>query len=240
MNRARGTDENWAQAWVEEQREKLRAAQGRSEEANEASSAAHSFAEWSKQLGNDLLAAYDKLLRSGMPHTVPLGWAREHDQEWRDLAGACAEHQKAQAELLAILARVQAQALDRVEHIVRERRRENRPFAHVRELYDLWIECGEEAYASVAHGDEFCRAQAALANAGVRVRAQQQKLIERASKQFDLPTRAELNSIERELRALRERLDRLDPPTRHGTSSAAKARAPSSRKRTAKKKQARA
>jgi polyhydroxyalkanoate synthase len=35
---------------------------------------------------------------------------------------------------------------------------------HVRRLYDLWIDCAEEAYAAVAHTDPYCRAQAELIN----------------------------------------------------------------------------
>ena len=30
----------------------------------------------------------------------------------------------------------------------------------LRRLYDLWIDCAEEAYAAVVRRDEFCRAQA--------------------------------------------------------------------------------
>jgi|KBSSwiStaDraftv2_1062776.scaffolds.fasta_scaffold00253_29 polyhydroxyalkanoate synthase len=33
-----------------------------------------------------------------------------------------------------------------------------------RRLYDSWIDCAEEAYAAVAHEDEYCRAQAELIN----------------------------------------------------------------------------
>lgn len=232
MGQARGTEDNWAQAWIDEQRQKLRAAGAGTNEGGPSSSAPQSLALLWAQLGTDLLAGYDKLLRAGIPETVPLGWAREREQEWRDLTAAQAEYQNLYTQVLSMLAAVQAQALDRVEHIVRERARENRPFAHVRELYDLWIECGEQAYATMARAEEYCRLQAALGNAGIQLRAQQQKLIERVLKQFDLPTRAELNSVHRELRALRERLEPVEQPR----TRPAKSRAPTLPAATAPKK----
>jgi hypothetical protein len=42
-----------------------------------------------------------------------------------------------------------------------------------RRLYDIWIDCAEEAYAAVAHEDEYCRAQADLINTATALRLQQ-------------------------------------------------------------------
>ncbi len=237
MSEAGGTHENWAQAWIDQQREKLRESAAGAGGGPRAESASDSLSSAWAQLGTDLFAGYDKVLRGAFPQGIPLGWAREHEQEWRDLAAAHAEYQKVQAEVLVTLARVQAAALDRVEHLIRERARQNQPFAHVRELYDAWIECGEQTYATVARSDEYSRLQAMLANAGIRLRTQQQKLIERTLKQFDLPTRAELNSMQRELRELRERLGQLQPRRlQRAQSSAPKPRADALRKARQKNK----
>jgi class III poly(R)-hydroxyalkanoic acid synthase PhaE subunit len=150
---------------------------------------------------------------------------------------AQAQYRKLEAALLAKLMAIQTKALDRLERIVRTRAKENRPIAEIRELYDLWIECGEEAYADLARSDEYCGLQAALGNANVQLRAQQQKILERGLKHFDLPTRAELNSVHRELRALRERLAELSAPhSRPSRSTENNARASgSARKRAAKR-----
>ncbi|HEY5559710.1 MAG TPA: poly(R)-hydroxyalkanoic acid synthase subunit PhaE [Steroidobacteraceae bacterium] len=47
------------------------------------------------------------------------------------------------------------------------------PITSLRELHELWIECGEAAYAAAAHGDEFADAQAELLSAWVELRADQ-------------------------------------------------------------------
>lgn len=209
MTEAGEKNEDWAQAWVDEQRERLKS--GSTGQGD--SSGTPDFAALWTQLGTAWLSGYEQVLRTGFPgSSIPLGWAREHEQAWRDLAAAQAEYRKLEAELLAKLAAVQMQALDRLERGMRARTKEDRPFSDVRELYDQWIECGEEAYAELARSDEYCHLQAALGNASVRLRAQQQKIIERGLKQFDLPTRAELNSVHRELRELRERLAAAEAP----------------------------
>lgn len=43
------------------------------------------------------------------------------------------------------------------------------PITSLRELHELWIECGEAAYAAAAHGDEFAEAQGELLAAWVEL-----------------------------------------------------------------------
>jgi Poly(R)-hydroxyalkanoic acid synthase subunit (PHA_synth_III_E) len=45
------------------------------------------------------------------------------------------------------------------------------PITRLRELHELWIECGEAAYAAAAHGEEFASAQAELLAAMTEVQA---------------------------------------------------------------------
>lgn len=49
------------------------------------------------------------------------------------------------------------------------------PITSLRELHALWIECGEAAYATHAHREEFAEAQAELLAAFVELRAGQPK-----------------------------------------------------------------
>lgn len=137
----------------------------------------------------------------------PVGIAREHTETWRELLAAQAECQRLEQELRSVLARVQADALDLVTQRLRER--EQQPITQYRELYDLWVECGEQVYAKVAHSPAYGKLQAELGNAAMRARSHQQKVLEQGLKQFDLPTRSELNSVHRQLREMREELRAL-------------------------------
>lgn len=140
----------------------------------------------------------------------PLGLAREHTEAWRELAAAQRECQELEQALRVELARMQNAALALLEQRLRERDLANKPVAAWRELYDLWVECGEQAFSQVAHSDAYSKLQAELGNATVRLRARQQSILEYALRQFDLPTRSELNTVHRQLRELRETVAALE------------------------------
>lgn len=76
----------------------------------------------------------------------------------------------------------------------------------LRQLHDLWIECGERAYAKAAHSEDFAAAQAELLTAMVEMRFEQRRQIEEWARAFNLPTRAEVDAIHRRLHELGRQL----------------------------------
>ena len=73
----------------------------------------------------------------------------------------------------------------------------------LRTLYDLWVEIAEAAYAKAANGPAFAAAQAEFGNADSRLRGVQREYLELAAREFDLPTRSELNTVLQQLRELK-------------------------------------
>jgi class III poly(R)-hydroxyalkanoic acid synthase PhaE subunit len=138
-----------------------------------------------------------------------LGIAREQVEAWRELAASQREHQELEQALRLELTRMQNDVLTLLEQRIRERAQAAEPITEWRDLYELWVECGEQSYAQLAHSDAYSKLQAQLGNAAVRLRARQQKILEHALRQFDLPTRSELNTVHRQLRELRERVVEL-------------------------------
>ena len=142
-----------------------------------------------------------------------LGLAREQTEAWRDLMTAQAECQRLEQELRAVWTQVQIDALSLLEAQLRERQPPQAASVGMndyRELYDLWVECGEKVFAQVAHGEAYAKLQAQVGNAVIRLRAKQQAVIERGLKHFDLPTRSELNTVHKQMRELRERVATLE------------------------------
>lgn len=151
----------------------------------------------------------------------PLGMVREQAEAWREFAAAQRECQSLEQALRIELIRVQNEALGLLEKRVQERRGSNQPIEAWRELYDLWVECGEQVWSQAAHSDAYCKLQAELGNAAVRLRARQQVILEHVLRQFDLPTRSEMNTVHRQVRDLRAKVAALeaqlaDPPTLAG------------------------
>lgn len=151
----------------------------------------------------------------------PIGLAREQVAVWQELASIQAECQRLGQELRQVLVDVQRQALDELDEQVRQRRERDEPVASYRELYDLWVDCAERVFAKVAHSDAYGKLQAELGNATIRLKARQQKVIEYALKQFDLPTRSEVNSVHLQLRQLKQKLAALEQRAGAATPAAA-------------------
>jgi len=76
----------------------------------------------------------------------------------------------------------------------------------MKELYDLWVDAAEGVYGQAARASAFVQAQAELTNATSQLRSAQRELLEEWARQFDLPTRSELNSIHQQLRELKAAL----------------------------------
>ncbi len=78
--------------------------------------------------------------------------------------------------------------------------------ATLRATFDVWIDCAEAVFATAAHSEPFCRAQAGWINESVRLRAQQQRAIEQAARALGLPTRTEVDALHDALRRVEDEL----------------------------------
>jgi class III poly(R)-hydroxyalkanoic acid synthase PhaE subunit len=70
------------------------------------------------------------------------------------------------------------------------------------DLYDAWIDCAEGAYAQAAHSERFARLLAELCNISSAFKVERGKLTEQIARHLDLPSRAEVDTLHRQVRAL--------------------------------------
>jgi class III poly(R)-hydroxyalkanoic acid synthase PhaE subunit len=229
---------DWIAAWIAQQREDLQRRTTSSQDAKAAGDFANPWAEAGKffegfrestlktgaaidpfNIGDALLGAWTSatMIQSGVAEHFadllgrlpPLGLAREQTEAWRELAAVQAECKRLEHELRTVLAKVHLDALDLLEKRVNERAAEA-PIDSFRALYDLWVECGEQVFGKLAHSAAYSKLQAELGNASMRLRSRVQAVLEHALKQFDLPTRSELNSLHRQVRELRLQIEQLE------------------------------
>jgi hypothetical protein len=135
-----------------------------------------------------------------------LGPAREQQEAWQKLAQISARVAQAQLSLSNQWNEIIALALRELGSKIAPQLSSGATPASVKEVYDLWVNSAESAYAHVAHGAAFIQAQSELTNALSQLRIAQREVLEDFSRQFDLPTRAELNSIHQQLRELKAAL----------------------------------
>jgi hypothetical protein len=155
-----------------------------------------------------------------------LGPNREHQQRWQRTAEAWQRMNDAQRRLQ----RLWSDALREAAAAFAAKSRQLQGSAigadSLGKLYDTWIECAEEAYARAAHGEAFREALTEFVNSGSEWRKELQTSAEHWSKQFDLPTRSEVNSLNARLKALETQLraQRAKPPAARVKPRAARAK----------------
>jgi polyhydroxyalkanoate synthase subunit PhaE len=148
-----------------------------------------------------------------------LGVTRERQEAMQRLSKLTFDYWQAQARLTLHWSEVVRHALVLLGERVGAKLAAGEVFTSPKPLYDLWIESAEASFAKMAHSPEYARTQADLANALSGLRTEQRKLLEFFSKELDLPTRDELNSVHRRLKDLKAQLRALEasverPPVR--------------------------
>lgn len=170
--------------------------------------------------------ALQSMLRGfGAAEAPALGLTRERQESLQRTQKLLGELGQQQATLMTQWGEVIGEALQRLGQRVAERLQSGGSFESVKVLYDTWIECAEAAYAKAAHSPAYAKAQADLATTLAKLRIEQRQSIEVVSKQFDLPTRDELNTVHRrikdlkaEVRKLRAELDQQKPRPKRAKS----------------------
>ncbi len=169
-----------------------------------------SFTAGLKQLYGQAMPGADALASwQGM---AALGPGRERMEQQARLQNAALRFQQALQRHGQLLSKVSSAAVARMTEQLTKR---EAPVSSLRAVHNLWVECGEQAFAAAAHGAEFAAAQAELNTALVELRAEQQKQIEDWARAFDLPTRSEVNTINERLTTLRQRMRELEEELDH-------------------------
>lgn len=118
---------------------------------------------------------YRQLLAPAMPPEIPGAAAAPV------MAAALARCQRAAQ---ALAAQTTAAAADAARRLVEELSRNDAgaaPITTLRGLHDLWIECGEAAWAATVHGDAFAAAQAEWLASHIELQFEQRRLQHPAS-----------------------------------------------------------
>lgn len=169
---------------------------------------AASVEQWSARLGEALAPLRRSI--EGWLSAPTFGFHREAQERQQRLARALVAQAEADRAYHALLLKAAQLALARFEGKLADRDAPGRRIRSGRELYDLWIDAAEEAYAEVAMSAEFGRAYADMVNAQMRVRQAIQREVELLAAQLGMPTRAEVDASHRRVAELSRRLAALE------------------------------
>jgi class III poly(R)-hydroxyalkanoic acid synthase PhaE subunit len=142
----------------------------------------------------------------GMFGAPALGPGREQQESLQRLAQLGMRCAQAQMQVGAQWNDIIGKALRELGERLAPRLKSGAAPASMKEVYELWVDSAENVYAQAARAGAFVQAQAELTNATSLLRSAQRELLEEWARQFDLPTRSELNSIHQQLRDLKAAL----------------------------------
>ncbi len=168
-----------------------------------------------------------------------LGYNREQQERLQQLARhLLAYHDSLRAYKLAF-AKTALASLESVQNGWRELHEKGEKIESLRALYDMWVDASEEAYADFAMSDEYQVVYGDLVNALMRVRQDMNHLAEQQYELMNLPTRTEMDTVQRrqqehrrdkrhlekEIAELRAQIEKLSKGGAAGGSRAASAKA---------------
>jgi class III poly(R)-hydroxyalkanoic acid synthase PhaE subunit len=132
------------------------------------------------------------------PGTPALGLSREYQESAARLLDLSKQFQQRYAEFAQQNATIMQDAF----HLLKKRFDATASGKTPADLYDAWIDCAEGTYAQAAHSERFARLLAELCNISSAFKVERGKLTEQIARHLDLPSRAEVDTLHRQVRAL--------------------------------------
>ena len=203
----------------------------------------------------EMTSSIDKLL------SVPgFGPDREAQAQMQKGVKLLSEYQQVSGEFQEQLSKVGVEALEAMRLRILEMGKQGKEIKSLREIYDLWVDCNEKAYAELVYTDEYSELYGRLTNALLAVKQHQGKVMDKLLAKLNIPTRqgmntvlkrvqemkrgqsksaAKITALENELRDLRQMIEgnkkSSAPAKSRSTSTRKKAKKKTSKKTSAKK-----
>lgn len=159
--------------------------------------------EFAKNLGMrpDLAAGGQFKPQDMFAGNIPaLGLTREYQEIAQRMVDLSTQFQRRYAEFMQQGADIGQSAMQKVQKLnAGNASAPSSPAA----IYDAWIDSAEEAYSQAAHGESFARMLAELCNLLSAFKIERGKLLEAFARHLDLPSRAEVDSLHRQVRDLK-------------------------------------
>ncbi len=132
-----------------------------------------------------------------------LGQWREHQQQLQNIAQLLIEFQEADQVYKLAFAQMGIRSIDALRQRLSNIDSDEETISTVREFYDLWVDVNEEIYSEFTMTDEYQVIHGDFVNALMALRKETNALTEKLYKALNLPTRSELNTINKRLQEQR-------------------------------------
>ncbi len=154
-----------------------------------------------------------------------VGYTREAQEQYQHLARLVMDYNAALQAYKLAFGKTAIASLQDYRQSLEARAREEKPLSSVREIYDHWVDVCEKAYARFAMSEEYQRLYGQLVNKLMSLKQHLARMVDQGLEAMNMPTRAEINTLQRrqqeirrdnqrlrnELRALRKQFDAARP-----------------------------
>jgi class III poly(R)-hydroxyalkanoic acid synthase PhaE subunit len=177
--------------------------------------------------------------------SVPgVGHTRERQEQYQELGRLWSDYLSALQEYKATYGEIGIKSVEALQERFKELGDEGQGPDSLRALYDLWVDCCEQAYGDYVTSDRYVQIHGNMVNALMALKKHGQMLTDEYLSTFNMPTRRELatiherfqqlrgenRSLRSELEGLKERLDTIAAASRR-TAPRQSPRAPKARKK---------
>ena len=119
----------------------------------------------------------------------------ERTRLWRD-------YQQAQEQYVVLFNKIGLRTIDLLHDKIMTMRQQGEQITQLRAVYDLWVDCGEEAYTQFACTDEYSQTNARLINRWLAWRQYEYQQLDEILATLNIPTRQELDKMSYRLQQL--------------------------------------
>jgi class III poly(R)-hydroxyalkanoic acid synthase PhaE subunit len=156
--------------------------------------------------------------RIGRFLSVPgVGYTREWQEQAQHMGRMVLDYDKAMQEYLRIHGKLGTDTLERLSRKIMELAEKGEEIKSLRQIYDLWVDCGEEAYNELVFTDEYSEVYGHLVNSLMALKHHSQGVMDEAAGALNLPTRKGMTTLlrrqqelRREIVAIRSHLDKVE------------------------------
>jgi len=138
-----------------------------------------------------------------------LGYTREEQGQYQELARAAIDYQETLAEYLGFFSKMGVGAVERLQWQIREAEQKKKTIGSARDLYDTWVHCCEAEYADRVMTDEYTELHGRLVNALMRVKQRMSFIVDEYLGALNMPTRRELRTLQDRVQEARRETKRL-------------------------------
>jgi hypothetical protein len=171
------------------------------------------------QTGTDPFAALDPFnFLAGFPG---IGYTREKQEQLNQLYRQWSEYEARAREYNASMAKVGLEAVQKFQEYVSNPPQGAQPLTSLKEVYAKWVDICEEIYAKYAMSDEYTQLYGEVVNALMAFKKQQNEVTDDIVGQLNMPTRAEVDSLHKQMHDLKREIAALKAGAKPATQKPA-------------------